>query len=147
MLNLKVLNQLQTLLRQLPPRMTSQTNLNTYKLLISHVLFYASEPWRPQKTELTKMQCFQNEESKCVTQGSDNRGRLVKINLLPLQIFLKFKDLLFLNKFVSGCFSFNFDNFISRCQANGHNRQHDVVYCYRANLIFRSELFPQDVQI
>ena len=36
---------------------------------ISPVLFYASETWHPQKSDLTKMQCFYNGVLKWVTPG------------------------------------------------------------------------------
>ena len=53
----------------------SEKNLNTCKLLITQVLFYESEAWNPQKSDLTEMQCLQNRVCKWVTPWRDGRVR------------------------------------------------------------------------
>ena len=87
------------------------------------------------------MQCFQNRVLKWVTPGRDSRDRLVKMKTLPVQMFLELKNLLFFNKIVSGCFSFNFDNFITRNQANDHNLRYDMVYSHKTNLVLSEQKF------
>ena len=82
------------------------------------------------------MQCFQKRDSKWVTPGEDSPDRIMKMNNLPVQMFLELKDIQFFNKIVNGCFSSNCDNFITRNQTNDHDLRHDVAHSHKTNLVF-----------
>ena len=49
--------------------------------------------------------------------------------------FLELKELPFFKRKVSNPSRFNFENFITASQANEHNLQHEVVYCYNMKLV------------
>ena len=87
-----------------------------------------------------KQYCFQNWVWQWVTPGRDSRDRLTKMNTLPVQTFLEL-EVLFFNKTVNGCSSFNFDNFVTRSQSNDHNLRHVFVYSCKRNLVLFEQNF------
>ena len=118
---------------------SNQNRMHTSHSLVQFWFMHLKRWWHPQKSNLSKMQCFQNRFFTGVTSGRNNRNWLMELIVLYVQIFSGFKDLLFFKKNV--CISLNFDNFITRNQANDQNIRHDVVCSYWKNFVLSGQNF------
>ena len=96
----------------LPTNIAKSTKINIYRSFIVSALFQASEVWMPSKTELKKLELFQKRATKWFLINSNYIDRLRESKLLTVSVYLEYKDLLLLNKIVSGGFDFDVQHFI-----------------------------------
>ena len=93
--------------RNLPIYIAKSSKINIYRSFFVSVLFQASEVWMPSNTDLKKIELFQKRATKWYSSKSNYVDRLRESKLMPFSLYPEYKELLLLNKMVSGGFEFH----------------------------------------
>ena len=84
--------------RSLPTTLPANVNSQVYKLYILPIITYGSVLWFPNKTDLSKLEVFQNKVTRWFGPIDDYKDRLSALNLLPFSLLFQLNDLLFLHQ-------------------------------------------------
>ena len=123
--------------------MTSNTLKVLYLALVRSHLGYCSQLWAPQSIvrNILIIESVQRRATKfiCKYSTASYKDRLIHLNLLPLNYWLEYLDLVFYFKCKSGTYSVNLSKYISDCE--GSSRRSSSGLFIRQNCIPRTSSF------
>ena len=94
----KAFSRFMMLKRSLPTTLPANVKSQVYKLYILPIITYGSVLWFPNKTDLSKLEVFQNKVIRWFGPIDDYKDRLLAFNLLPFSLLFQLNDLLFLHQ-------------------------------------------------
>ena len=94
----KAFSRFMMLKRSLPTTLPANVKSQVYKLYILPIITYGSVLWFPNKTDLSKLEVFQNKVIRWFGLIDDYKDRLLALNLLPFSLLFQLNDLLFLHQ-------------------------------------------------
>ena len=94
----KAFSRFMMLKRSLRTTLPANVKSQVYKLYILPIINYGSVLWFPNRTDLSKLEDFQNKVIRWFGPIDDYKDRLLALNLLPFSLLVQLNDLLFLHK-------------------------------------------------
>ena len=113
-------------------------------LLVKSLLGYCSQVWAPQSVvkNILRVESIQRRATRFICNKSPDltyRDRLIKLNLLPLNYWLEYLDLVFFYKCKSNEIVIDLNNYVNFC--SGRTRRASTGLYVKQNSIPRTSTF------
>ena len=100
--------------RNVSPNLSTSSKLNLYKSTVLSVLCFASSCWFPSRWDMKKTVQLQKRVTNWIIPSiKDYKDRLIKLDLLPVPLYLQMLDILLILNICHGQYDFNLEGFLS----------------------------------
>ena len=122
----KAYGALYLLKRNVSPNLSTSSKLKLYKSTVLSVLCFASSCWFPSRRDMKKTEQLRKRVTNWIIPSiKDYKNRLIKLDLLPVPLYLQMLDFLLLSNICNGQYDFNLEGFLSLEQ--GPRREDSII--------------------
>ena len=129
--------------RSCSPLLCEADKLKVYKSFVVPIATYASAVWFPSKGNMKLIEQLQHRATRWITDPDlDYKRRLLRLNLLPLSLYLQMHDILLFVKIVTGHYDIPWESCISYAPTiSTRSSDSPLFYVPRTNYVKTSENF------